>query len=482
MSQKQPDESGGSVPDVGLTPTEGTPLLGKDKAGQHDKEISIGEYSRQIVIAGTGFLADAYDLFVIDLVISILHRLHPDGIGATDKSFIASSTLIGAVTGQLLFGCLGDWLGRKWTFLVTCFLIVFGALASACVVWTEGPISLVVQLAICRFLLGVGVGGEYPLAATIAAESSDKATRGQLIATVFSMQGWGMLLSCIFTLLFLACGMPLEIIWRVLLALGAVPSAAVIYLRAKMEETEMFQKSQEGHLEDSSTRSSFANHAQRTWKMIKQFWHPLVGTTMTWLLLDVTFYGMGSFKSRIGGFLVHSNATTPREEVWHEAMLATVVVGVAIPGYLLSICYIEVIGRYRLQFGGFIAMSVCFFFCAFFRPVLTGDLRWILMLAFGLTFLFSNFGPNTTTFAIPVEVYPTVIRATCHGISAAAGKVGAVIGAAAFSPMEEAFGLGTVLICCGVVALLGAVFTFFFTSDKILDLSELDDEVCQSIK
>jgi len=475
MSQKLPDEGGvGSVPERGLAPTEGTPLLEKDDAGPHHKETSVSEYSRQVVIAGTGFLADAYDLFVIDLVISILHRLHPGGVGSTKKSLIVSATLIGAVTGQVLFGCLGDWLGRKWTFLVTCVLIVFGALGSACVVWTEGPFSLVVQLAICRFLLGVGVGGEYPLAATIAAESSDKATRGRLIATVFSMQGWGMLISCIFTLLFLACGMQLEIIWRLLLALGAVPSAAVIYLRANMEETEMFKKSQEGHIEDS-THASFARHAERAWKMMKQYWHPMVGTTMTWLLLDVTFYGMGSFKSRIGGFLVQSNATTPQEEIWHEAMLATVVVCVAIPGYLLSICYIETIGRYRLQFGGFIAMASSFFFCAFFRPVLTGGLRWILMLAFGLTFLFSNFGPNTTTFAIPVEVYPTVIRATCHGISAAAGKVGAVIGAAAFSPMEEAFGLGTVLVCCGVVALLGAVFTFFFTSDHVLDLSELDE-------
>lgn len=236
----------------------------------------------------------------------------------------------------------------------------------------------------------------------------------------------------------------------------------------------MFRKSQEGHTEEGA-RASFAKHAERAWTTLKQYWHPMVGTTMTWLLLDVTFYGMGSFKSRIGGFLVQSNATTPREEIWHEAMLATVVVCVAIPGYLLSICFIETIGRYRLQFGGFIAMAVSFFFCAFFRPVLTGDLRWILMLAFGLTFLFSNFGPNTTTFAIPVEVYPTVIRATCHGISAAAGKVGAVIGAAAFSPMEEAFGLGTVLISCGVVALLGAVFTFFFTADEVLDLSKLDE-------
>jgi len=429
----------------------------------------------QIVIAGTGFLADAYDLFVIDLVLAILHRLHPGehGINAAERSIVASATLVGAVIGQLTFGLLGDWLGRKWTFLVTCVLIIVGALGSACVVWTEGSFSLIYQLATFRFLLGVGVGGEYPLSASIAAENSSRETRGRLVATVFSMQGWGMLLSSVLTLLFLLCGMPLEAIWRTLLALGALPSAMVIWLRAKMEETELHKQDAESH--GGSQRPSFSEHWARAYKVMSQYWRPLIGTTMTWLILDITFYGTGSFKSRIGGFLVPAQgAESDVDHIWHEALLTMYITLMAIPGYLMSIFFIERIGRYYLQLGGFLAMSLTFWLMAYFHTSLTGDARWTLVILFGLTFFFSNFGPNTTTFIIPVEIYPTVIRATCHGLSAASGKIGAVIGATAFSPIEDMYGIHTVLISCGVVTLTGAAFTWGFTSDKILDLAELD--------
>jgi len=141
-------------------------------------------------MVGMGFLADAYDLFVIDMVMSILHRLHPGGMGANDKSMVASATLVGAIIGQVSFGLLGDWIGRRWTFMATCVLIIMGAVLSGCVTW-GGPVALVTQLALCRFCLGVGVGGEYPLAATIAAEGASFGSRGRLIAAIFSMQGWG---------------------------------------------------------------------------------------------------------------------------------------------------------------------------------------------------------------------------------------------------------------------------------------------------
>merc|ERR1719482_2176742 len=112
-------------------------------------------------------------------------------------------------------------------------------------------------------------------------------------------------------------------------------------------------------------------------------------------------------------------------------------------------------------------MAVNFGLIAVLNGHLPTDKRWLLVVFFGLTFLFSNFGPNTTTFVLPVEVYPTLIRSTCHGISAAAGKVGAVIGVVAFSPCERAFGIEAVLAGCGVVCIAGATFTFFFTTENL---------------
>jgi PHS family inorganic phosphate transporter-like MFS transporter len=457
-----------------MTVDESSKLLGD---GQ---QSGLGWKARtwQVIIAGTGFLTDAYDLFVIDIVMAILHRLHPEGVGPTEKSTVASATLVGAVCGQLFFGLLGDWLGRRWTFLVTCFLIVFGAMASSCCVWTTSGLSLIHQLALFRFMLGFGVGGEYPLAATITAEGADKETRGRMVAAVFSMQGWGMLLSCVLALVFLFFEMPLEYIWRALLFIGALPVAAVIYFRAQMEETRRFKESHDRELEQSGGETvTFLAHLSHSWKIVKKFWHPMIGTTMTWLILDITFYGTGSFKTRISGFLVETDATSPEGQIWHEAVFATFVTLMAIPGYLTAVLCIEKIGRYQLQLWGFLLMSVNFFLCSYFHGVLEGKSRVILVVFFGMTFFFSNAGPNTTTFVVPTEVYPTLIRSTCHGVSAAAGKVGAVIGAASFAPMEEEFGLAFVLFCCGVTTLVGAVFTFFFTAQTPVDLDELDKAV-----
>eukprot|EP00928_Gymnodinium_smaydae_P063750 TRINITY_DN47249_c0_g1_i1.p1 TRINITY_DN47249_c0_g1~~TRINITY_DN47249_c0_g1_i1.p1 ORF type:complete len:477 (-),score=105.73 TRINITY_DN47249_c0_g1_i1:37-1467(-) len=438
------------------------------KEGKDDQ--TWGEYIYSIIIAGTGFFADAYDLFVIDLVMSILMRLHPDQIGPWEKSMIGSATLLGAVAGQLSFGVLGDWFGRKWTFVATCALIIFGTVASGCCVWTDGAFKFVYQLSLCRFVLGVGVGGEYPLAATIAAENAKPGRRGQLIAAVFSMQGWGMLLSCIVVLALLAAEVRLDVVWRVALIVGAIPSALVIIIRYKLEESSIYVEANRG-IED---QVPWAERFQASLSHMRAFWRPLVGTTMTWLILDITFYGIGSFKSRISGFLVETNATRHEEQIWHEAVFAMICVCMAIPGYLLSVAFIERIGRYNLQLGGFIAMAVNFALLSVLRTRLPKDASWLLIVFFGLTFLFSNFGPNTTTFVIPAEVYPTRIRATCHGLSAAAGKLGAVLGVAAFSPCEAAFGLDAVLGTCVLVCLSGAAFTVGFTTDKVVDLHELD--------
>jgi len=458
------------------TPSEVTPLNPKDD----EKTQTWSAYTYQVLMVGMGFLADAYDLFVIDMVMSILHRLHPGGMGANDKSMVASATLVGAIIGQVSFGLLGDWIGRRWTFMATCVLIIMGAVLSGCVTW-GGPVALVTQLALCRFCLGVGVGGEYPLAATIAAEGASFGSRGRLIAAIFSMQGWGMLLSCLFVLLFLQIGMPLEYIWRAVLILGAVPSFAVIFLRSKMEESRLFTEAQQQRVAASGKeeRPPLSVHFRQSCKYIQQFWRPMIGTTMTWLLLDVTFYGAGSFKHRISTTIMGpAHGDTARDEVWHEAVFATICCCFAIPGYLLSVAFIDKIGRYNLQLWGFLAMAANFFLVGYLSGIdLSRSWQWTLVLCFGLTFLFSNFGPNATTFVLPVEVYPTLIRATCHGISAAAGKIGAVIGVAAFSPCEAAFGLPTVLAGCGLVALSGAVFTFYFTSDKVVDLRVLDEAV-----
>lgn len=102
---------------------------------------------------------------------------------------VTMMAVLGALTGQLLFGLLGDELGRRPTFVLTALLTIFGTVLTACV--TPRPVwgmDIWQQMMLCRFLMGVGVGGEYPTCSTITSESSSARDRGRNLAMVFSMQ------------------------------------------------------------------------------------------------------------------------------------------------------------------------------------------------------------------------------------------------------------------------------------------------------
>eukprot|EP00397_Hematodinium_sp_SG-2012_P052837 GEMP01062721.1.p1 GENE.GEMP01062721.1~~GEMP01062721.1.p1 ORF type:complete len:279 (+),score=54.18 GEMP01062721.1:118-954(+) len=241
-------------------PTESTPLLAK-------KPINGGPWGNigQVVIAGTGFLADAYDLFVVDLAIACLHLIRP--LAPMEKSLIAAATLSGAAIGQVFFGVLADWFGRRLTFIWTCVFIIAGAVGSAFCQW-DAVLSISVQLALCRFLLGFGVGGEYPIAATITAETAHIEYRGTFISAVFSMQGWGVLLSTLVMLIGIVSHCPLDYLWRISLAFGAIPTVLVIYFRAQMKETESFKAIQK--------KNTFLEHLHQAKGVIRAHWRELI--------------------------------------------------------------------------------------------------------------------------------------------------------------------------------------------------------------
>ncbi|CEM32056.1 unnamed protein product [Vitrella brassicaformis CCMP3155] len=422
------------------------------------------------ITAGVGFLTDAYDLFVIDIVLLVLASIDASQ-SAADRGLVASAMIVGTLIGQTTFGLLADILGRHNLFRTTPILLAGGALLSACVTWA-GPVSLYTKLAACRLLLGVGVGGEYPLAATVTSETSDTAHRGRALAAVFAMQGVGMALSPLLVLVLLSLPPPLslppDLIWRIALAVGALPAIAIIYYRWTLPETALFNKAHE------DTKTSPFRHQRR---LFVRYRGALLSTCLNWFLLDVTFYGMGSFKTAVGASLGFSLGVTGG--IMSEAWFALMVAGLAMPGYVLAVVYAERIGYRRLQLFGFGMMGLCFVLLGI-EQYAGGQRPAIELVLFGLTFLFSNFGPNTTTFLLPTQIYPTLIRASCHGISAASGKLGAVLGSAMFAPLQQSIGLPSLLLCCAAVALLGHLATLTLTPlsanhpEQLFD--HLDDE------
>ncbi|GMN68336.1 hypothetical protein TIFTF001_037390 [Ficus carica] len=155
---------------------------------------------KAVVVTGMGFFTDAYDLFCISLVTKLLGRIYypvtaspkPGILPPNVAAAVNGVALCGTLAGQLFFGCLGDKLGRKRVYGLTLILMVFSSIASG-LSFGNSPQAVMTTLCFFRFWLGFGIGGDYPLSATIMAEYSSKRSRGAFIAAVFAMQGFGIL-------------------------------------------------------------------------------------------------------------------------------------------------------------------------------------------------------------------------------------------------------------------------------------------------
>src|SRR6202023_217965 len=104
-------------------------------------------------------------------------------------------------------------------------------------------------LIVFRFVLGFGVGGDYPVSAVMMSEYANRKDRGKLVGMVFGTQALGLIVGPLIALTLLGSGASNDVAWRVLLALGAVPAAAVIYLRCRMPESPRYQAQVQGRAE-----------------------------------------------------------------------------------------------------------------------------------------------------------------------------------------------------------------------------------------
>jgi PHS family inorganic phosphate transporter-like MFS transporter len=239
-------------------------------------------------------------------------------------------------------------------------------------------------------------------------------------------------------------------------------------------------------IDDNEAKYALHKEEQKdTWKEFtayfskpKNFWL-LFGTAANWFLIDIAVYGLSLNQSTIISKIGYATGTTMFDKV-SNLIIGNIIVVLAgnLPGYWLSIALIEILGRRGLQLIGFIMLTIIYvILSAGYNAILNASVGAFIFL-YALGYLFINAGPNTTTFIIPVEIYPTRVRATAHGFSAACGKVGAAVASFGFSyAVKSSIGVqGTLGILAGCM-FLGAVCTFFFTPEtKGLTLAEDEDD------
>ena len=141
-------------------------------------------HRRTVIISGVGFFTDAYDLFVIGTVAALVAaQWH---LSTLQTSWVTGAAILGAFVGAFIFGRIADVLGRKKVYVTVAVIMIVGAVASA---FAPGFIFLV----IARFVLGLGIGGDYPVSAVLMSEYSNRQDRGRLVGLVFSMQALGLI-------------------------------------------------------------------------------------------------------------------------------------------------------------------------------------------------------------------------------------------------------------------------------------------------
>jgi MFS transporter, PHS family, inorganic phosphate transporter len=419
-------------------------------------EASISRFHmRAVVASGVGFFTDAYDLFVIGVASALITKdWH---LSSGQLAVLNSTMLLAAFLGAMVFGRYADVVGRKRVYWVVAAIMIAGALGSA----LSGSFWVLIGF---RFLLGFGVGGDYPVSAVMVSEYANRKDRGKLVGMVFGTQALGLVVGPLIALALLGSGASTDVTWRVLFALGAVPAAAVIYLRCRMPESPRYQAQVQGRAEQAAspipgfTGTPVNGTAQpgqmglRAFPTNRRWLITLAGTAGCWFLLDYAYYGNTISTPQILG-LISPHASTMTK----IALQLAIFVVFAVPGYVLAIVRLDRIGHRRLQQTGFAVMGLCFLLIAAIPGMTTAVVPFLLV--YGVSYFFTEFGPNMTTFVLPSELFPVSMRTTGHGISAGVGKLGAFIGVFLFPVLQSSLGLrGTLLLTAGV-AVAGLALT-----------------------
>jgi PHS family inorganic phosphate transporter-like MFS transporter len=421
---------------------------------------------KTMFVSGMGFFTDAYDLFIIGIVVSLLKTQW--SLSTNQVSWLNSATLLASAVGAIIFGRVADMLGRKRIYGYEVLILAAGAIASA---FAPNYTFLLVS----RIILGIGIGGDYPVSATIMSEYSGKQSRGRMVGLVFAMQGAGLVVGPLVASILLASGISNSLTWRLLLGLGAIPGLAVYYLRRQIHETPRFAlaggatEEAEAAIADATGQGSGkvarGESAARVPHGVADgflelihnrrllVW--LIGAAGAWMLLDFCYYGNTISQPEI------IKLADPNASELTTILLQLAIVAVfAVPGYIVAILLLDKVGRKSIQLLGFAVMALMFLLIGVIPGVSTTLAPFLLL--YGVSYFFTEFGPNMTTFIYPAELFPTHVRTTGHGISAGAGKLGAFVGAFLFPDiLASHLGLRGAMVISGVVAAAGLLLTGF---------------------
>eukprot|EP00404_Azadinium_spinosum_P021984 CAMPEP_0180615698 /NCGR_PEP_ID=MMETSP1037_2-20121125/32082_1 /TAXON_ID=632150 /ORGANISM="Azadinium spinosum, Strain 3D9" /LENGTH=453 /DNA_ID=CAMNT_0022635481 /DNA_START=36 /DNA_END=1397 /DNA_ORIENTATION=+ len=383
---------------------------------------------------GMGLLTDKYMLGVTNFVD------HLSEMQATEfeKAFVKAAMYGGAVLGMMVFGPLSDHVGRRVCLIACSGITLIGAIGSAAALNEQ-------MLIAARIITGIGMGGEYPLAASHSAESSsDSGHGGRNVGLLYLFgSGFGQAACPLVVYALLSAGLSNEVVWRSTFGLGALFALFGLVLRvATTQDSDKFKEAAAKRKETHET----AMHA------LSYYAKPLLGTAFSWFFFDIVEYGLKQNDAAI---------FTASTDNYKDSVLTVFMTRLlVIPSLVVAANLPLIMATKWVQLIGFTACAVVNIILALYYPVLHEghtvlfDGLYIIQLSFQSL-------PGVTTMAIPAEIFPSAFRGTGHGISAASGKVGAALGSYFFAYLNEHDRIRSIFWTVVTTALLASLVTLF---------------------
>ncbi len=427
------------------------------------------------LITGAGFALDGFDLFIIGIALPLLMKQYT--ILANNPflvGLLAAAAPIGAIIGAAVFGRLTDTLGRKFILILNMILfIVFSILcAGAWDVWS---------LIFFRFIAGIGIGGEYPVNSAYIAEIIPKQHRKQMQVGNFSFQAIGAILGALTGVIILQL-IPQIWTWRLMLGLPAIISFILFFFRLNMPESSKWLATQGNKKETAKSLSVITGNKVKlvdNKKKVetkfsdifkKDYIKLTVLSSIPWFLMDVAFYGIGIFTPIILSSLFKDAPTDFIQKDLQSIKGALFVDSFLIIGIIIAIILVKTRGMISLQIKGFWGMGIGMLILMTTTYISNMSFYYFTIFAgFTIFYLSLNAGPNPMTFLIPAKVYPTELRATGHGFSAAFAKAGATVGIVILPWMQAKMGVTNLVFFMAIICILGALITQLFAHLIIID-------------
>ncbi|KAF1988423.1 MFS general substrate transporter [Aulographum hederae CBS 113979] len=374
------------------------------------------------IAAGAGLFSDGYLNGVIGSVNTMLKQIYTtEYTESSAQSNVASIAFAGTVVGQLFFGYLSDHWSRKQALLLsTIILILFAALgAGSC--GAGGSIQgLFAALAAYRFLLGIGIGGEYPAGSVACAENTGELKKGHrnrwfIFFTNFMIDAGFVVAALVPMIVVLATTEKhLRAAWRICLGLGVIPPLSLLYLRIKLKEPEEYNR-------QKMTKYPY-------WLIVKFYWFRLLVVSLIWFMYDFSAYSFSIYSSSWLTIILGDSAPLWKSFGWN-----TVINLFYIPGAFAGAFLSDWIGpKYCLSIGVLLQGIVGFIMAALYGRLDTPSHVAGFVVVYGIFLALGEAGPGDNIGLMASKTSATSIRGQYYGIAAAAGKIGAFVGSYLF--------------------------------------------------